>query len=148
MSWVNVGNVNHHYGVINVRHLDCLYSLQRISPIPGRVEKVLEILGGHGENQSGKWTSRFHHKVSDVGLMTCERRWLCFDCRQYLRQWRDWSDLWSICRAERKVPCLPLSNLPLFDLNWTPDIVRSSSGWPDPQFYHPMWYSISVSYIT
>ena len=58
MSRVNVRNVNHHYRVIHIRHLHCLDSLERISPISGWVENVLEILGGHGENQSvmeGHW---------------------------------------------------------------------------------------------
>ena len=75
MSRVNVRNVNHHYGEINIRHLHCLDSLHRVSPISGWVENVLEILGGHGENQSvmeGHWTWP-EQTVSDLSL-TCGRR--------------------------------------------------------------------------
>ena len=48
MSRVNVGDVDHHDIMIHLRHLDSPHSLD----IPGWVENVLEVLGGHGEHQS------------------------------------------------------------------------------------------------
>ena len=126
MSRVNVWNVDHHYRVIHVRHIDSLDSLERLSAVPGWLENVLEVLRGDGENQS---------VGGDDFVLAADNLYVCEEIGPTSQQSPEQ-------RAQFRLSSSPISHC----WNWTEILLQISWGvpaCPDLQFYLPMWYSIS-----
>ena len=154
MSRVNVRNVSHHYRVLHIGHHHCLHSLDRTSAIFWRVKNILEILRGDGENQSvmnGTKMSQTEVKLIAVSVLwvwpvrgddfivTADNIYICKEIGPTSQQSAEE-------RGEFCVSSPPVSHC----WNWTAILLLISwevAAWPDPHFYHLMWYSISEHHV-